>query len=100
MSRTPADRAARARRLDGLHHGLLSADALEDRVGAYPIGEFLDARNSFFTSFRHDVGRPEVLREFLAFLVPAHGDDPFGAHKFRLEHAEQADCAITDNHSG
>ena len=85
---------------DGLHHRLLGADRLDDRVRADPIGEVLDPRHALVTAFDHDVGRAEFARELLPRLVTAHRDDPLGAHLLGGEHAEQANGAVTDDHDG
>src|SRR6185503_15597463 len=93
-----ADRAARPRRHDRLHHRLLRPDALQYRIGAHALRQLLDALDALVATFRHDVRRAEFARQLLPGLVPAHGDDAFGAHLLRREDAEQSDGAVTDDH--
>src|ERR671911_2738456 len=84
-------RPAWPRGLDGLHHRLLRAHALEDGVGADTLRELLDALDTPFAALSDDVGCAELAGELLPGLVPAHRDDPLGAHLLRREHAEQSD---------
>src|SRR4051812_43301275 len=67
-----ADRTARPRAPDRLHHRLLSADALEHRIGADAVRELLNPFNALVAALRDDVGRTELARELLAGLVAAH----------------------------
>src|SRR5712691_12704319 len=71
-----ADVPAGAGGADGLHHRLLGADGLDDRVRAEPAGELLDLRHALIAALGDDVGRAELAGELLAGLVPAHRDDP------------------------
>src|SRR5437899_3439329 len=48
-----ADVAAGTRRADRLHHRLLRADALQDRVGSNAAGQFLDPRHALLAALRH-----------------------------------------------
>src|SRR3954470_13919333 len=68
--------AARPRGADGLHHGLLRSDALQDRLRANATSHLLDAPNAIIAALGHDLGRSELARELLAGRVPTHGDDP------------------------
>src|SRR5215213_4769491 len=67
------DVTAGPRGADCLHHRLLRAYGLDDRV------------------------RAELLGEPLAGLVPAHRDDPLRAELLGGEHREQADGAVADD---
>lgn len=58
-------RPAGPRGLDGLHHRLLRAHALEDRVGANPLRELLDALDTRFAALSDDVGGAEFAGELL-----------------------------------
>src|ERR1700733_5592455 len=92
-----ADVAAGPGRADGLHHRLLGADGLDDRVGTVPASHLLDARDGFVAALGDDVGGAVLERQLLARLVPAHRDDPRRAELPRGEHGEQANRAITDD---
>ena len=84
--------------LDRLHHRLLRANTLQNRVRTDSIGQLLDAGDAFIAALGHDVGRAELACELLPRLVTAHRDDPFRAHLLGGEHTEQADRAVTDHH--
>ena len=58
--------AATARRVDGLHHRFLSANALEYRVRTDTSRQFLDTRDTFITSLSDNVGGTKLARELLA----------------------------------
>ena len=45
---------------DGLHHRLLGADRLDDRVRAEPVGEVLDPGHALVAAFGDDVGGAEL----------------------------------------
>src|SRR3954447_4178041 len=85
---------------DGLHHRLLGADGLDDRVRAQAVGELLDLGYSLVAAGGDDVGRAELPGQLLPGLVPAEGDDPLGTQLLGGEHAEQADGAVTDDGDG
>ena len=95
-----ADVAAGPGGADGLHHRLLGADGLDDRVRAEPAGEVLDPGDAVVAALGDDVGGAELPGEPLPGLVPAHGDDPLGAELLGGQHAEQADGAVTDHGDG
>ena len=94
------DIAARTRGVDRLHHRLLRADALQYRIGTDSLGQFLDARNTFIAALSHNVSSTKFACELLARCVTAHRNDSVRTHLFRGEHAEQSDCAITDDCNG
>jgi hypothetical protein len=85
---------------DGLHHRLLRADRLDDRVRAEPAGEVLDACHPLIAAVGDDVGRAELPGECLPGLVPAHRDDPLGPELPRGQHAEQPDRSVADDRDG
>src|SRR5215213_1098934 len=91
------DVTACPRGADGLHHRLLRADGLDDRVRAEPAGELLDPCRALLAALGHDVGGAELPGEPLAGLVPAHRDDTLGAQLLGGEHREQADGAVADD---
>ena len=74
-----ADVAAGAGRADGLHHGLLGADRLDDGVGTEPAGELLDPGDALVAALLDDVGGAELAGERLPVGVAAERDDPLGA---------------------
>src|SRR5829696_9048265 len=74
---------ARPGGVDRLHHGLLGADGLDDRVGAEPAGEFLDPGDAVVAALGDDVGCTEFAGQRLAVGVAAEGDDPLGAELLR-----------------
>src|SRR5215210_2904901 len=82
---------------DGLHHRLLRADGLDDRVRAEPAGELLDPCRALVAALGHDLGRAELPGEPLAGLVPTHRDDPLRAELLGGEHREQADGTVADD---
>ena len=86
-----------AGRADRLHHRLLGADGLDDRVGTEPAGEVLDLRDSIVTALFDDVRRAELAGEGLAVGVPAERDDPLGAELLGGQDAQQPDGAVTDD---
>ena len=49
----------------------LGADGLDDRVGAEPVGEVLDAGDAVVAALLDDVGGAELPSELLACLVAA-----------------------------
>lgn len=59
-----------------MHHRFLGADGLDHRVRPEPAGEFLDRGDAAVAALTHDVGGPELQRQILARLVPAHRNDP------------------------
>ena len=63
-----------------------------------PFGQLLDARHALVAALGHDVGRAELAGELLPRLVPAHRDDPLGAHLLGREHAKQTHRAVADDH--
>jgi len=83
-----------ARRVDRLHHRLLGADGLDDRVGAEPAGERFDLCDSVVTALFDDVRRAELAGEGLAVGVPAERDDPLGAELLGGQDAQQPDGAV------
>jgi hypothetical protein len=85
---------------DGLHHRLLGADGLDDRVGAEPPGQLPDSRHPFIASLLHDIRRAELAGQALPGLVPAHRDDAFRAELLRGEDGEQADGTVPDHRDG
>src|SRR5215204_4731553 len=91
------DVTACPRAADGLHHRLLRADGLDDRVRAEPAGEFLDPCRALLAALGHDLGRVELPGEPLAGLVPAHCDDPLRAELLGGEHREQADGTVAND---
>lgn len=58
--------STRARRPDGLHHRLLSSDALQHRVDANTFCHFLDAFNAFVAALGDDVSRTKLAGERLS----------------------------------
>lgn len=56
------DMTSRPRGPDGLHHCLMCADRLDNRVRAEPIREILDPRHAL----GHDVGCAELPRDIIA----------------------------------
>src|SRR3712207_2525457 len=60
------DVTACPRGADGLHHRLLRADGLHDRVRAEPAGELLDPCRALLAALAHDLGRAELPGEPLA----------------------------------
>jgi AraC-like DNA-binding protein len=91
------DVTACPRGANGLHHRLLRADGLDDRVRAEPAGELLDPCRALLAALGHDLGRAELPGEPLAGLVPAHRDDPIGAELIGGEHCEQPHGAVADD---
>src|SRR6266404_4558284 len=83
-----------AGRTNGLHHRLLSANALQHRIGTDAIGQLLDAGHALVTALGHDVGRAELAGEFLPRLVTAHRDDPLRTHQLCGKHTEKADRTV------
>src|SRR5690348_17812247 len=75
-----AHEPARTCATDSLHHGFLSANALQHGISPDSLRQVLDSGNAFVTTFGYDVGCPELARELLTFLVTTHRDDPLGAH--------------------
>jgi hypothetical protein len=71
--------------------------ALDDRVGAEPVGEVLDPGHPVLAALGDDVGRAELAGKPLAGLVAAHGDDPVGAELAGGQHGQQPDRAVTDH---
>ncbi len=65
-----------------------------------PLAQVHDAGNPLVTPLGHDVGGAEITGEPLPLLVPAHCNDPLGAHLLGRENAEQADRAIPDDRDG
>ena len=55
-----ADVPAGAGGADGLHHRLLGADGLDDRVRAEPVGEVLDPGDAVVAALGDDVGGAEL----------------------------------------
>ncbi len=92
-----ADMPASAGGPDRLHHRLLHADGLDDRVCPETIGEFLDLRDTFITTLCDNIGCAELQRELLARLMAAHRDDAFGAELPGGEHRAEADGAVADD---
>src|SRR5437763_1184201 len=70
-----ADGAARAGDADGGRHGLVGADALEDRVRAEAAGQLHHARHGLVAALAHHVGPAELLRQRDPVRVPAHDGD-------------------------
>src|SRR5829696_7955975 len=91
------DVTAGPRAADGLHHRLLRADGLHDRVRAEPAGELLDPCRALLAALGHDLTRAELPGEPLAGLVPAHRDDPLRAELLGGEHREQADGTVAND---
>src|SRR5829696_6968254 len=82
---------------DGLHHGLLRADRLDDRVRPETVGHVLDPCRALLAALGHDLGRAELQREPLAGLVAAHRDNPLRAKLLGGEHRKQADGTVADD---
>ena len=95
-----SDVPAGSRGADRLHHGLLRADGLDDRVGAESIGELLDPGDALVAAFLDDVGGAELAGQGLPVGVAGHGDDPFGAELLGGQDAEQSDSAVADDGDG
>jgi hypothetical protein len=95
-----ADVPARPAGADGLHHRLLGADDLDDRMRAEPVGQVLDARHPLGAALDDDVGGAELPGQLLPRLVAAHRDDPLGTELLRREDAEQADGTVADHPDG
>ena len=74
-----ADVPALASGADGLHHRLLGAHCLDHRVGAKPVGEFLDLGHALVAALCNDLSRAVLAGQLLPWLVAAHGDDPLRA---------------------
>src|SRR5215203_1231337 len=91
------DVTACPRGADGLHHRLLRADGLHDRVRAEPAGELLDPLCALLAALGHDLGRAELPGEPLAGLVAAHRDDLLRAELIGGEHREQADGTVAND---
>src|SRR5215208_5284632 len=91
------DVTACPRGADGLHHRLLRADRLDDRVRPETVGELLDPFRALLAALGHDLGRAELPGEPLAGPVPAHRDDPLRAKLLGGEHREQPDGAVADD---
>ena len=72
--------AARTCGLNRLHHRLLRANTLQDRISANAIVQFLDSRNAFITALGHDIRGAKFACELLPRLMTAHRDDPLGTH--------------------
>ena len=87
-------------RVDGLHHCLLGADGLDDRVGPQSASEFLDPGDSVLAALLDDVGGTELTCQCLAVRVTAERDDLLGAELLGGKDAEQADGAVTDDRDG
>jgi len=85
---------------DGLHHRLLGADCLDDRVRAQAIGELSNLRHALAAAFGDDIRGAEVKRQLLARLVAADLDDPLRAELAGREDGEQADRSVTDDRDG
>src|SRR3954453_2712762 len=73
---------------DRLLHGLLSADALQNRIGAQTLGQLHDAGDAFVAALSDDISGAELASELLPGTVAAHRDDPLGTHLPGGEHAE------------
>jgi hypothetical protein len=82
---------------NGLHHRLLGAYGLDDRVGAEPIVELLDCRDARVVALGHDVRGAVLAGQLLPRLMSAHGDDALGAELLRSEHTQEADGTIADD---
>src|SRR5205823_11413719 len=80
-----------------LHHRLLRADGLDDRVRAESVGQLLDPLDPVGAAFLDDVGCAELARQALPRLVAAHRDHPLGAELLRREHGEQSNGAVADD---
>src|SRR4051794_27017933 len=89
------DVAAGPGRADGLHHGLLRADRLNDAVRAETAGDLLEPFDARVAAFGDDVGGAEVAGQLLAGLVAAHRDDALRAELLGGQHAAQAHSAVT-----
>src|SRR6516162_9958101 len=74
------DVPAGARGLDGLHHRLLCADALQYGISTDAFGHVFNAGHCLVTAICHDVCCAEFACKLLAFVMAAHCDDPLGAH--------------------
>jgi hypothetical protein len=83
-----------------LHHRLLAADSLDDRIGTQTAGEVFDVGDAVVASFGDDVGGAEVQGQLLPGFVPAHGDDPLGTELPGRQDAEQAHGAVADHGGG
>src|SRR3954452_1024469 len=94
------DVAARAAGSDGLHHRLLGADGLDDRVRAESVGELRDARDAVGAAFLDDVGGADLAGQGLPVGVAAYGDDALGPELAGGEDAEEADGAVPDDSHG
>ena len=94
------DVPTRAAGPDGLFHGLLGANRLDDAVRAQPIGEVLHAGDTLLTTFLDDVGGSELLGQFLALRVAGHRDDPLGPQFPGREDGQETDRAVTHDRDG
>jgi len=86
--------------VDRLHHRLLGADGLDDRVCAQPAGELLDPGDSGLGALLDDVDGAELTSQRLPVRVPAERDDALGTELLGGQDAEQADGAIADDRYG
>src|SRR5262245_15412136 len=73
-----ANRTARPRGANRLHHGLLGAHALQSRIGADPVGQLLDAGDAVVSALGHDIGCAKLAGELLPMFVRTHSDDSRG----------------------
>src|SRR6516165_10634583 len=83
---------------DRLHHRLLGADALQDRVSSDSVRHVLDVGNALVAALGHNFGRPELAGELLPRLVTAHRDNPLSTDLPAREHTEETNRAVTDDH--
>src|SRR5713101_5809311 len=82
---------------DRLHHRLLGADALQNRICPHTLRQILDAGHTVITALLHDVCRAKLQSELLSFFVAAHGHDPFRAHLPGGEHGQKTYSSVADD---
>lgn len=95
-----AHEAAGARRLNGLQHGFLRSDTLQNCVGANTLRKLLEAIHAFVTAFCDDLGCTKFERELLTVPVAAHRDDSLCTHLLCREDSQQADRSIANDSDG
>lgn len=63
-------------------------------------GELHDLGDAFGAALGNHVGGAELLAQVGAIGVPAHQDDPLGAHLAGREHCRQSHRAVADHGDG
>jgi hypothetical protein len=95
-----ADMAPGAGGANGLHHRLLGADRLDNRVRAQPVSDFLDLGNPLVATLCNDVGCAVLAGQLLPWLVAAHRDDPLRPKLLGGQHGKQTNRAVTNHDNG